>query len=85
MVEKYEVLKALGHTTRYQIAELLLRKPMCVGDLEIATESMQANVSQHLSVLRYAGVVTYERNGAIKIYSVPPAMQAAVRTILGAL
>ncbi len=58
-----EVLKTLASPRRLEILHALARGPMEVGRLAGLIGATQPNVSQHLSVLRAAGVVEAERDG----------------------
>src|SRR6266545_6517906 len=58
-----EVLKTLASPRRIEILHELARGPMEVGRLAEAIGATQPNVSQHLAVLRVAGVVEAERDG----------------------
>jgi len=58
-----EVLKTLASPRRLEILHLLARGPIEVGRLADAIGASQPNVSQHLAVLRGAGVVEAERDG----------------------
>lgn len=49
----------------------LLAEPKCVSDLEDPLGARQANVSQHLTVLRHAGLVDYAQDGAMRCYYLP--------------
>jgi ArsR family transcriptional regulator len=42
--------------------------PKCVTDIEDLVSARQANISQHLSVLRYARLVDYAQDGALRCY-----------------
>lgn len=63
-----ELLKALAHPRRLEIIRLLRDKPLCVSDIYEMLDLPQANISQHLMVLRDAGIVTCEREGKQVIY-----------------
>ena len=77
-------LKALAHPTRLQIVAELLRGTKCVTDIQELLPVSQANISQHLTVLRHAGLVDFTQNGAQRCYSVSrPQLAAAVIAILG--
>lgn len=65
-----EVLKALAHPTRIQILELLRGGERCVCEIEPALGLGQANVSQHLAILRAANLVTARRQGMRVNYAV---------------
>jgi DNA-binding transcriptional ArsR family regulator len=58
-----EVLRTLASPRRLQILHELARGPIEVGRLADAIGASQPNVSQHLAVLRTAGVVEAERVG----------------------
>lgn len=57
------VLKALSDKTRLKIVYLLLEYDFCVGALAKNLGLSEATVSQHLKVLRKAGLVTGEKRG----------------------
>ena len=58
-----EVLKTLASPRRLEILHALDRGPLEVGRLAALIGATQPNVSQHLAVLRTAGVVESERYG----------------------
>ena len=58
-----EVLKTLASPRRLEILHAIATGPMEVGRLAKAIGASQPNVSQHLAVLRSAGLVEAERNG----------------------
>ncbi|MGC7872129.1 ArsR/SmtB family transcription factor [Desulfosporosinus sp. SYSU MS00001] len=58
-----KVLKALGHPIRYKIVKFLLDEPKCVCKLTEDVEFSQSNLSQHLKILKEAGVLVSERVG----------------------
>ena len=58
-----EVLKTLASPRRLEILHALAGGPMEVGRLAEAIGASQPNVSQHLAVLRSAGLVEAERDG----------------------
>ena len=58
-----EVLKTLASPRRLEILHALARGPMEVGRLAELIGATQPNASQHLAVLRAAGVVEAERDG----------------------
>ena len=63
-----ELLKAFSHPTRLAILEELLVGPKCVTDMEELLPARQANISQHLAVLRHAKLVDYAQDGALRCY-----------------
>ncbi len=58
-----EILKTLASPRRLEILHALARGPIEVGRLAEAIGATQPNVSQHLGVLRAAGIVEAERDG----------------------
>ncbi len=58
-----EILKALGNETRYDLVQLLVRHEYCVRALADHLNISESAVSQHLSVLRDAGLVEGHRRG----------------------
>jgi len=58
-----EVLKTLANPRRLEILHRLAEGPCEVGRLAEELGASQPNVSQHLSVLRAAGIVDAEREG----------------------
>ena len=58
-----DVFKGLSHPTRLQILDLLREGEMCVCHIEAALNKRQAYVSQQLTALREAGLVTSRRDG----------------------
>jgi ArsR family transcriptional regulator len=58
-----DVLKTLANPRRLEMAHLLADEPMTVGRLADRMGLAQPNVSQHLALMRAAGVVMAEREG----------------------
>jgi ArsR family transcriptional regulator len=63
-----EFFKALAHPTRLLIVDKLLEEERCVGSIEKLLELKQANVSQHLNILKNAGLVDYDIQGRKRCY-----------------
>lgn len=63
-----ELLKAFSHPTRLAILQELLVGPKCVTDMEELLPARQANISQHLAVLRHASLVDYAQDGSLRCY-----------------
>ncbi|KOF56342.1 transcriptional regulator [Clostridium sp. DMHC 10] len=57
------IFKALGHPIRYKIVKFLYDGPKCVCKLNENIEFSQANLSQHLKILKEAGVLLSEKVG----------------------
>lgn len=73
---------ALADPTRRAVFELLVEHPCSVGDLARVLPVSRPAVSQHLKVLRNAGLVTGKQAGKQRIYRVDPAGLAALRAEL---
>lgn len=72
-------LKALAEPNRVEILRLTRDHPRSVGEIAAHFDiSMQA-VSQHLQVLKEAGLVSEQREGARRLYAVRPEGLRAVR------
>lgn len=63
-------LRALADGTRFRIIDLLLTHDLCVGALATRLNISEAAVSQHLQILRKAGLVRGEKRGYWTHYSV---------------
>lgn len=63
-----EVLKALAHPTRLQIVAELAKGTKCVTDIRDILPASQANISQHLTVLRHAKLVNFTQDGSQRCY-----------------
>jgi DNA-binding transcriptional ArsR family regulator len=63
---------ALGDPTRKAIFELLAERPHAVGELASALPISRPAVSQHLKVLKDAGLVVDRPVGTRRIYRVDP-------------
>lgn len=61
--ESVKILKALGHPIRYKIVKFLYDGPKCVCKLNEDIEFSQANLSQHLKILKEAGILSSEKVG----------------------
>ncbi|MBN1833395.1 MAG: winged helix-turn-helix transcriptional regulator [Deltaproteobacteria bacterium] len=63
MMDMLPTLKALADETRFRIINLLLSHDLCVGALADQLNISKAAVSQHLQILRKAGLVRGEKRG----------------------
>jgi DNA-binding transcriptional ArsR family regulator len=73
---------ALGDPTRQLILERLAKRPMPVGKLAAGLSVTRPAVSQHLKVLRTAGLVNHTKNGTRSVYRIDPRGIEAMRTYL---
>jgi ArsR family transcriptional regulator, arsenate/arsenite/antimonite-responsive transcriptional repressor len=68
------MLKALGNPIRFQMMKFLAENRMCItGDIVAFTSLAQSTVSQHLKVLREAGLIEGEIEGPATCYCISPA------------
>ena len=58
-----EICKVFSNSTRLEILNLLRDKELSVTELIIKTKLSQANISQHLSVMKSKGIVVSNRKG----------------------
>ena len=70
---------ALGDPTRRLIFERVAERPSAVGQLAAGLPVSRPAVSQHLRVLKEAGLVTETADGARRIYRLDPRGIAAMR------
>lgn len=73
---------ALGDPTRRAIFEYLARGPIAVGELARELPVSRPAVSQHLRVLKEAGLVSDRRDGAKRLYAVDLGGVEAMRAYL---
>jgi DNA-binding transcriptional ArsR family regulator len=66
------VLRALADATRRAVFERIARKETTVGELVERFDVSQPAISQHLKVLRSAGLVSLRRDGRFVYYRVNP-------------
>jgi ArsR family transcriptional regulator, arsenate/arsenite/antimonite-responsive transcriptional repressor len=81
-----ERLKALGHPVRLAIVRALAeRSACCCADVCSRLPLAQSTVSQHLKVLKEAGLISFRRDGVRSSYVLNPAAFGALRTDLEAI
>ncbi|MGP1282558.1 MAG: ArsR/SmtB family transcription factor [Parasphingopyxis sp.] len=71
---------ALGDPTRRAIVGLLSEADRRAGDIAARFDTSAPAISQHLKILREAGMVKVERKGRERIYSLDPDGLAAMET-----
>lgn len=72
-------LEALGDATRMAIFRRLSSGPMAVGELAETLPVSRPAVSQHLKVLREAGLVLDAKDGTRRLYRLDPEGVARLR------
>ena len=75
-------LEALGDGTRRAIFEILADGPRAVGEIARQLPVTRPAVSQHLKVLKEAGLVMDNPNGTRRVYQLNPDGVAALRAYL---
>jgi DNA-binding transcriptional ArsR family regulator len=78
-------LTALGDPTRRAIFERLAAGPLAVGELARELPVTRPAVSQHLKVLKDAGLVIDRADGTRRLYQLDPSGIEAVRTYFDTL
>lgn len=73
---------AMADRTRRSIVERLAHRPMAVGELARDLPVSRPAVSQHLKVLKLAGLVCDRADGTRRVYQLDPAGLAAMRAEL---
>jgi ArsR family transcriptional regulator len=82
-IEPFEIFKVLGVDTRIKIIELLKAQgPLGAKDIAAAIGITTAAVSQHLKILKQAGLVRSERKGYWIPYSIDEKAMENCRQIL---
>ena len=56
------LLKTMAHPIRLKILCLLQEKEMSVGELREVVQTTNANVSQHLTILRNQGIISFRKD-----------------------
>jgi ArsR family transcriptional regulator len=78
-----QMFRALANPARYRIVELLAARRECiVGDLVDALPLAQSSVSEHLAVLKEAGIVQGTIDGPNRCYCLDPEAFAFLRTLI---
>jgi DNA-binding transcriptional ArsR family regulator len=80
------LLRAIAHPARFRIVKLLAQRQACVcGDLVDELPLAQSTVSEHLKVLKDAGIVRGEIDGPNRCYCLEPEALAWLRREFGEL
>ena len=78
--------KAIGHPARIQILRLLASREACVcGDIVGELPLAQSTVSQHLKVLKEAGLIRGEVDGPRVCYCIEPRALRRLRVLVAGL
>jgi ArsR family transcriptional regulator len=85
-LELASLAKALGHPARVQIMRLLVRREACVcGDIVDELPLAQSTVSQHLKVLKEAGLIRGDIDGPRVCYCVEPRVLRRLKALVGGM
>jgi DNA-binding transcriptional ArsR family regulator len=79
------VLKALAEPRRQQILRLVRTTPRSVGEIAEQVDITQQAVSQHLQVLKDAGLVAVRQHGTRRLYAIRPEGLASLDRFLAEL
>jgi DNA-binding transcriptional ArsR family regulator len=82
MTNTARAFDALGDPTRRAIFERIAARPQSVGKLAARGSVSRPAVSQHLRVLKLAGLVSDRQEGTRRIYQVDPRGVLAMRDYL---
>lgn len=78
--------KALAHPARVKILHLLARTPGCIGgDIVEAVGLAQSTVSEHLRILKAAGVITGEIDPPRVCYALTPGALSPLAALIAEL
>lgn len=62
-MNRVEVFKALADPTRLKILECIENDEKCICEIIPYTGKSQPNVSQHLKIMKYAGIIKERKDG----------------------
>ena len=80
------IAKALAHPARVRIIAFLLSKPGCIGgDIVEQVGLAQSTVSEHLRILKEAGIVTGTIDYPRVCYALDPSALAPLRALIEAI
>ena len=70
MERQVKILKALAHPIRLKITKKLSDGELCVCKLNEDVDFSQSNLSQHLRILKEAGILNSRKEGMWTYYSI---------------
>ena len=78
-----DLFRALGHPARLRMLRLIIQRKACIcGEIVVELPLAQATVSQHLKVLKQAGLITGQIKGPAVCYCLAP---GAISSLLRAI
>ncbi|HEX6895233.1 MAG TPA: metalloregulator ArsR/SmtB family transcription factor [Bryobacteraceae bacterium] len=85
MVDRTDQLAAFSDPTRQAVLNLLRRRPATVGELADQLPVSRPAVSQHLQLLKSAGLVEEERRGTRHYFRLNPKSLAELRNLIDSM
>ena len=76
------VVQALSEPRRREILELIRDRELAAGEIASRFDVTRPAISQHLTVLKQAGLVSERREGARRLYRARPEGLAELRSFL---
>ena len=84
--ELASLCKALGHPARVQILQILIARQSCIcGEIVEVMPLAQSTVSEHLRILKKAGLVQGDVDGTRICYCVNPTALNRLKTLIHSL
>lgn len=78
----HEALRAIAEPRRRAILRLVARDELAAGEIAAAFDITRTAVSQHLTVLKNAGLLSERRDGTRRLYRARPEGLAGLREFL---
>jgi DNA-binding transcriptional ArsR family regulator len=76
------VLRAISDPRRREIIRLVRRREMSAGEIASRFDVSRPAISQHITILREAGLLTERRDGNRRLYRARPQALAGVRSFV---
>jgi len=76
------VLRAISDPRRREIIRLVRRRELSAGEIAARFEVSRPAISQHITILREAGLLTERRDGNRRLYRARPEALAGVRSFV---
>jgi ArsR family transcriptional regulator len=80
-----QMLRALANPVRFRIVQILSGRECVTGDLVEALPLAQSSVSEHLAVLKDAGIVRGAVDGPNRCYCLDPEALSFLRRVIGSI
>lgn len=76
------VLRAISDPRRREIIRLVRRRELSAGEIAARFDVSRPAISQHITILREAGLLTERRDGNRRLYRARPEALAGVRSFV---